>query len=173
MGVAPLMGAKAFIVVLAYLWRGNKIALLAKIIGATHTDKPRLLKVVFLFGSQRNRIDERGQVVGVAAHDLDKSIPLPVKSRVVNALGIHFTETELASLSNEATSAVREAIIILLFVLISDWGTVDDDVGPVNRLLCFAVWVHTQLLEVLPPFLVHAKFGARSRKYRNFRLIRQ
>ena len=51
-----------------------KFPFLAYIVGAAHADETAFFQVVFFFGTQRDGIDQHGEVVRIAADHLDELV---------------------------------------------------------------------------------------------------
>src|SRR5262245_35525482 len=111
MGVMPLVRAEVVIVMLASFRRRDEIALLAQVVGSAHANESALGEVVFLFRAERDGVDEHGQVVGVAADDLDELIFGLIQRFVVDAAGVFLAEAVFAALSDETAAVAGVAII--------------------------------------------------------------
>src|SRR5215510_938288 len=72
-GISRMMRAKLGIVVFPSFGSCNKTPLLTNIAGAPHTDEVSLDEVVWSFVMECQSLREDGQVVGVAAHDLNET----------------------------------------------------------------------------------------------------
>ena len=78
---------------------------------------------------------------------------------IFNPPRIHLAEAILAALGDESTAISRVALVVLLLVLVSHRGTVNDHIGPVDRLLGLIVGLHPHFLELLPALLIDTEFG--------------
>src|SRR6185503_8903529 len=119
MSISTLVGAELRIVMFAGFRRRDKISFLAEIVGAAHTNETAFRQIVFLFRSQRDGVDQHGQVVRVAAHHLNKLVLAFDQCLVIDTPGVFLTKAVLAALGDEAAAVVGVFVIDLFFVLIA------------------------------------------------------
>ncbi len=128
--IPSLMGAELGIIMLSDFGRRYELALLAQVVGATHTDEASFFEVIFLFKAQSDRVDEHREIMGIAADDLNE-IVLPFNQGfVVDAAGVHLTEAVFASLGNEAPAIAGVLVVNLFLVFVTHRSAVDNDAGP-------------------------------------------
>src|SRR3954452_7040836 len=113
------MRTKFAIVVLARLRSWYEFAFLANVISASHANEPALLHVVFFFRPERQGIDQYREIMGIAAHYLNKLVLASYQCFVVDAAGVHFTETVFTALGDKATAIAGVLVIDLFFILVA------------------------------------------------------
>src|SRR4029077_1820180 len=117
--------AELRVVVLAGGGSGRKARVLRHVVGSAHADEASALQDRGTRAVFAERLDQRGDVVGVAGDDLKKAV-LPGDERfVVDAHGIRLSEPELAALGEEALGP-RQTLVELP-VLVARRSAVDDD----------------------------------------------
>lgn len=159
------MGAELGIIMLSDFGRRYELALLAQVVGATHTDEASFFEVIFLFKAQSDRVDEHREIMGIAADDLNE-IVLPFNQGfVVDAAGVHLTEAVFASLGNEAPAIAGVLVVNLFLVFVTHRSAVDNDAGPFDRFFGLEAWLHAHVDKLVPTLLVDAKLRALAAGY--------
>src|SRR5688572_12282712 len=136
MRVSALMSPELGIIVLACFWRRDEIPFLTDVVSAAHADKPAFFQIVFLFRAQGDGVDEHGQIVCIAAHDLDELVFTLDQSPVVDAPRIHLAESVLTALSDEPAAVISVLVVELLFVIVTDRFAVYNYAGALDGFLC-------------------------------------
>src|SRR6266540_5067389 len=123
-GVPRMMRAKLGIFVFPSFRSCDKAPFLTNIAGTPHTHKVSLDEVVWVFLMERRRLSEDGQVVGVAAHDLNEAVLAGYQRDIVDPVSIRLAKTKLAPLRQKPLGRghVMEPVN---FVLVSKyiWST--------------------------------------------------
>ncbi len=159
-GVPSLVRSVLGIVMLTDLRGRDVTPVFAQVVGAPHANETALIEVVFLFRTQRNGVDDRRQVVSIAAYHLDKLILLFIQGTVVDPPSIHFAKPELASLSDESTTIGGVTLIVFFLVVVTYRCTVDDHIGSFDGFFGLVAGFHPQFSKVTPPVFIHAEPGA-------------
>src|SRR6266404_758420 len=104
----------------------------------------------------------------VATDHLNEAVVTSIQRLIVNAVGVHFSKAEFASLGNKTAAVVSVAIVIFFFVFVSHGSAIDHYFGALEGLLRFIAGLHGQLLEAMPVHCIHAKFHAAPSQCRHF-----
>src|SRR5438309_7019692 len=160
MGVPPLMSAKLRVVVLTGFGSRDEITFLAEIIGAAHADEAAFREVVFFFRTQGDGVYKHGQVVRIAADDLNKLIFTPFQRPIIDAACVLLAEAVFTALGNEATAIAGIFIIELFLVFVANGRAVDDHAGALDRLFRLEAGMHAHLDEFLPTIFVNGELCA-------------
>src|SRR5262249_44673190 len=130
-GCVPRMMRSEFrIVVLPGGGSGRKARVLRHVVGPPHAHEAAALENRTLGAVLPERLDEGGDVVGIARDDLQKAILSGNERLVVDSHRIRLAEAELAALRQKALGT-REGLIELL-VLVAGGSAVDDDRRPLE-----------------------------------------
>ena len=115
-GILRMVRTKLRVVVCADIRGWNITRFLTQIGRTAHTDESPFDEIVRRLIVQGYRIDQHGQIVGVAAHHLNEAILTGLKCCIVDAMGIHLSEAELTPLGDKA-SGIGQMPIPICFVL--------------------------------------------------------
>ena len=91
-------------------------------------------------------LDQGGNVVRVARHDLEEAVVARNQRLVVDATRVGLAEPQLAALGDKALGAVEVAVVLLLH-LVSGRGAVQDHGGALERFTRLVADLVTQRLE--------------------------
>src|SRR3954470_5741076 len=122
MCIPALMRTKFAIIMLARFRGGYEFAFLTDVIGASHANEPALFQIVLLFGPESQGVDEYCEVMGIAAHHLNKLILAFDQCFVVDPAGVHFAETVFTALGDKAAAVAGVLVIDLFFILVTNGG---------------------------------------------------
>src|SRR5262245_58057611 len=165
------MGAELSIIVFSRFRGGNKIPFLAQIVGPAHANEASLVKVIFLFRSQRDGVDEHCEIMGIATDDLDEIVLAFDQSLIIDTASVHLAKTVFAALGDETAAVVSVFIIKFLLVFIAYRSAVNDDAGSLNGFFGFEGRLHSHVDEFLPAIFVHRKLGAFTAQHMDFRTV--
>ena len=93
--VPGVVGAEPLVLVTLHRWAWGETRVLADVVGAADAEEAAVDQVVGPVLVHPERLDEDGDVVGVAGHDLEKAVLAVHQCLVVDPPGVHLAESEL------------------------------------------------------------------------------
>src|SRR5690348_14976689 len=154
MGIAALVGAELGVIVFSGFGSGNEFSLLAQIVSAAHTNESPFFEVVFFLRTKGDRIDQNREVMRIAADDLNELILAFHQRLVVDATGVHLSETVFAALCNKTAPIASVFIVKLFLVFVPYRRAVDNHRSSLDCLLGLVSRRHPHLREFLPAVFI-------------------
>ena len=127
-----MVRAETGVVVLPRLRRGHEALGVGDVVRPAHADEAAGLEA-HLPAAQGQGLEEDGDVVRVAGDDLHETL-VGALHLVVDAARVRLAEAELGALGEESLRPAA-ALVVLGLVFVAGRRAVDDDGGPVERLL--------------------------------------
>ncbi len=154
-----MVGAKPLVAVDAHRRACDETGVLGDVIGPPDAQEAAVGQVARAVGVHCEGLQEHGDVVGVAAHDVEESVFAGDQGVVVDPSGVHLPESVFGPLRHEAYGPGRRLIELVLH-LVADRGAVDDDGGLLYGFDGLVLGSETKLLEVLLALVIDGKNGA-------------
>ena len=96
-----MVGSEPLVLVLLHRGAGGETGVLADVVGSADAEEAAVDEVVGPVLVHRQRLDQHGDVVGVAGDDLEEPILAVHQCLVVYPPGVHLAEPELRALGHE------------------------------------------------------------------------